>query len=230
MFKKIKNMVVTALAVLGVLFIILILLPDYDEEEAVAAEDTVEAVQEKPVEEKEEAKEEEKVEKEEAEAADESENEENAVTVNIPQSELSEDALTFNTVSLEGDKASQDIFSGYDITIVHVWGTYCDPCIEEMGDYASLYKELPENVNLVGVVCDVYDGIDRNVSDAEGILKDADAEFLNLRTSDDLYGLTSSLQSVPATFFVDGKGHMIGSMLYSEGADKIKDRLSKYLK
>ena len=154
----------------------------------------------------------------------------NAVEVSIPSSEISDDEIRFMTVSLDNKEVTQEIFSDYDLTVVHVWGTFCQPCIDEMGDYAALYKELPDNVNLIAIITDVYDGIDSNVSDAESILKDAGAEFANLRTSDDLYDITESLEYIPASFFVDGSGHVIGSMMEGAGFDETKSRLDSYLK
>ncbi len=153
----------------------------------------------------------------------------NTVTVTIPESELSDLVLNFKTVSLDGNVVTQDIFADYDITVVHIWGTFCLPCIAEMGDYASFYKELPDNVNLVGLICDVYDGIDSNVSDANDILSNAGAEFLNLRTSDDLYDVTGSLQYVPSAFFVDREGHIIGELMDGANFSMTKERLDGYL-
>ena len=153
----------------------------------------------------------------------------NTVTVNIPSGEISKEKLTFKTVSLDNDKITQDIFSGYDITVVHVWGTFCGPCIAEMGDYADFYKDLPDNVNMIAIICDVYDGIDSNVSEAKDILKDADADFTNLRTSDDLYDVIGEFQYVPSSFFVDGEGHIIGSMMDGVGFEDTKKRLEGYL-
>lgn len=153
----------------------------------------------------------------------------NTVTVNIPSGEISKEKLTFKTVSLDNDKITQDIFSGYDITVVHVWGTFCGPCIAEMGDYADFYKDLPDNVNMIAIICDVYDGIDSNVSEAKDILKDAGADFTNLRTSDDLYDVIGEFQYVPSSFFVDGEGHIIGSMMDGVGFEDTKKRLEGYL-
>ena len=130
---------------------------------------------------------------------------------------------------MDNDKITQDIFSGYDITVVHVWGTFCGPCIAEMGDYADFYKDLPDNVNMIAIICDVYDGIDSNVSEAKDILKDADADFTNLRTSDDLYDVIGEFQYVPSSFFVDGEGHIIGSMMDGVGFEDTKKRLEGYL-
>lgn len=152
------------------------------------------------------------------------------VTVNIPDSALSANTIKFKTVSLDDKQVTQDIFSGYDLTIVHVWGTYCQPCISEMGDYAQLYKELPGNVNLIAIVCDVYDGIDNNVSSANRILSDAGAEFTNLRTSDDVYNIISGLQYIPSSFFVDSEGHLIGEMLNGASYSETVAKLNGYLK
>lgn len=251
---KILQVILIVLATLGVLFIILMLWPEGDDDEvasqpetqeaAVAApiatdnmtilESTAEAESNKAESEAPAPKEtESSTEAEETLLAENSgsghEDNGNNATVTIPQSELSRDTLRFKTVSLDNEKLSQDIFSNYDLTIVHVWGTFCNPCIREMGDYARLYKELPDNVNLVGLICDVYDGIDSNVSDAEEILGNADAEFLNMRSSDDLYDITADINYVPSSFFVDREGHMVGKIMDGAGFDETKKQLEKYL-
>ncbi len=162
----------------------------------------------------------------EGEAKDGSEKE--TVKVTIPESELSGKTLKFKTVTLDNKEVSQDIFSDYDITVVHVWGTFCGGCLQEMKDYADFYKNLPANINLVGIVCDVYDGIDSNAQDAKEILGDAGAEFMNLVTSDDIYEITYSFQYVPSTFFVDKEGHVIGEMMDGAGFEDTKRVLDGY--
>ncbi|SFC48475.1 TlpA family protein disulfide reductase [Butyrivibrio sp. YAB3001] len=154
----------------------------------------------------------------------------NTVAVNIPASELSRKQMLFKTVSLDNQTVTQDIFSEYDITIIHVWGTYCQPCIREMGDYANLYNELPSNVNLIGIVCDVYDGIDNNVSDANEILNDSGAAFINLRISDDIYSAIADIDVIPSSLFVDNEGHVIGEKLIGANFESTKKRLDEYLK
>ncbi|MCR5503262.1 MAG: redoxin domain-containing protein [Lachnospiraceae bacterium] len=154
----------------------------------------------------------------------------NTVTVSIPKKELSDQTLTFKTASLDNKKVTEKVFSDYDLTVVHMWGTYCQPCIGEMDEYAKLYRELPDNVNLIAIVCDVYDGIDNNVSEAYHILDDAGAGFTNLRISDDLYEIVEDLQYVPSSFFVDRDGHLIGEMMDGAGFDETKERLNGYLK
>lgn len=143
--------------------------------------------------------------------------------------EGSGESLSFTSATLKGDEVSDDIFSDHDITVVHVWGTYCGPCIEEMGDYASFYEDMPEGVNLVGIVCDVYEGSGENVDAAEEILSDAGASFENITVNDSLMPYISDLQFIPSSFFVDRNGKIIGEKL--EGADysQTMDQLEQYL-
>ena len=230
MLEKIKHMTVIVLAALGVLFIVLMLMPDDEAYSGNEKESETISKEEKTGHEKEsEAISKEEEAKHEKKKGDEEKNKKDAVTVNIPKSEVATESIRFQTTTLDNHAVTEDIFSDYDLTIVHVWGTFCMPCIAEMGDYAAFYEELPKNVNLVGIVCDVYDGIDTNVSDAKKILKNTSADFQNLRTSDDVYNLTASFQYVPSSFFVDGEGHIVGSVMVGAGFDETKERLEGYL-
>ena len=240
MWESIKKTIVIALATLGVLFIVIMLIPDDEEpaetaqseeisEEADADEKSEEEAEEDEAEAEEETEDAEAV-KEDAKEEETAKDEGNIAKVDIPSSEISDQKLEFTTVTLDGEKIDQDIFSDYDITVVHVWGTFCQPCIAEMGDYAKLYKKLPDNVNLIAIVCDVYEGIDTNVSEANDILGNAKAKFLNLRTSDDLYDVVGYFQYVPSSFFVDKEGRVIGSMMDGASFSDTKERLESYLK
>lgn len=153
----------------------------------------------------------------------------NTVSVTIPESELSANTISFTSTTLDGEPVDESIFADYDITVVHVWGTFCGPCIAEMGEYASMYEEKPDNVNLVGLICDVYEGDETSVDDAHEILSDAGAEFTNLRMSESLYNLTSSLGFVPSSFFVDSEGHLIGEMLDGADFDMTMEQLDTYI-
>lgn len=139
------------------------------------------------------------------------------------------DKLTFETVTLDGEPVSQDIFSDKDLTAVYVWGTFCEPAIEEMGDYAKLYKELPDNANMVGIICDVYGDSEDYVEDAKKILGDAGAEFTNLRMSSDLEVLLYDVQDFPAAFFVDKEGSIVGEVMdgatFAETKQKLEENL-----
>ena len=253
MLKKILKVLTIVFAAYGVLFIILLLLPE-DEEDTTAqtvTEESVEAVSEEEVTEGEAAKEEreetteaasetavaeaeeETVQNDQEEAAAEvgsgKEDGKHTVQVNIPESELGGETFKFRSTTLDNKVVTDEIFKDYDLTIVHVWGTYCGPCIAEMGDYAELYKDLPDNVNLVGLVCDVYDGLDNNVATAHEILDDAGAKFTNIATSDSNYDLVFAFQYVPSSFFVDREGRIVGKLMDGAKFKDTKKKLNSYL-
>ncbi len=157
------------------------------------------------------------------------ENTENTV-ISIPDSELGGNTLSFTTTDLNGNTVTaSDLFSPYDLTLVHIWGTYCGPCIAEIGEYGDLYRELPENVNLVGLVCDVYDGSDDNVSSAFSILNNADVTFQNLKVGGDLEGVLYCIDYVPSSFFVDKNGTVVGELMDGVHFQATKDRLYGYM-
>ena len=43
----------------------------------------------------------------------------------------------FSTTDLEGNTVTNDIFSQADLTVVNFWGTFCNPCINEMPELAK---------------------------------------------------------------------------------------------
>ncbi|MCR5272838.1 MAG: TlpA family protein disulfide reductase [Lachnospiraceae bacterium] len=135
--------------------------------------------------------------------------------------------ISFSTADLDGNTVTSDIFKDYDVTLVHVWATYCGPCIAEMGNYATLYENLPDNTNIIGLVIDVNEGDDYNVDSAKSILEDANASFTNLRLNEELYEVISNIQYVPSSFFVDSEGNIIGDILEGKGFDETNNKLSE---
>ena len=252
MLKKIRNVAIAVLAILGVLFVILMLLPDDEEgsgeaeyvaeEEAVSEDASAEETEQQAEVESDEAA----IQADAANGKDEAtevavsdndgEDSEantdsgNTVTVNIPASEISDKTLKFKSLTLDNKAVTQDIFKDYDLTVVHMWGTYCMPCVKEMGDYAQFYKDLPDNINMVAIVVDVYDGIDNNLSSANNILGDAGAEFVNIRTSDSLYDLMKSIQYVPSSVIVDKEGHIVGQIMDGASFEQTRSKLNEYIK
>lgn len=71
---------------------------------------------------------------------------------------------SFAATDLDGQSVDQGIFSGYALTMVNVWATFCGPCIQEMPDLGELAAEYQDKgVRIVGLVSDVLDA-DGNLS------------------------------------------------------------------
>lgn len=138
--------------------------------------------------------------------------------------------VSFSSTDLDGNNITDAIFSEADVTVVNVWGTFCPPCIREMPELAAWQKSMPENVRIIGIVCDVNStGDSRGVSNAKAILKRAGATFTNIVAGTSLATLLSGIQFVPTTFLVDKNGDIVGEMIVGAQVDKYKKAVEDYL-
>lgn len=124
---------------------------------------------------------------------------------------------SFRSYDLAGVAKDETVFSGYTLTMVNVWGTFCGPCINEMpelGELAAKYAD--KGVQIVGIVGDVFMGDDGTydmsaVETARSLVEQTGADYLHLLSSPDLLSAKlSTVAAVPTTFFVDSKGNVVG--------------------
>lgn len=132
----------------------------------------------------------------------------------------------FSAKTLEGKTVTQDIFKDYDVTMVNIWGTYCNPCIGEMEELQKVYENLPKNANLITVCVD-------------GNAKKEDAKFIKdkfkltfdiiLPDSNLEISLLKHITGVPTTIFLDNKGNPVDKEIIGviKGSDKSKAYLDK---
>lgn len=118
----------------------------------------------------------------------------------------------FETVDLAGNTVTNEIFYGKDLTVVNVWGTYCNPCIDEMPELAEWSESMPENVQLIGLVSDLSSMDDAETLElAQAICEATGADvYTSLVADDDFTELLSGIVGVPTTFFVDSTGTIVG--------------------
>lgn len=115
----------------------------------------------------------------------------------------------FTAVTFEGEEVSQEIFSGADLTMVNIWGTFCGPCIMEMPDLGEIAREYDgSGFQIIGIVTDAYEPGDETVGE---IVEVTGADYTHILLSMDLYNnYLNSVQVVPTTVFVDGEGKEVG--------------------
>lgn len=118
----------------------------------------------------------------------------------------------FETTDLTGNPVTEAIFSGKDLTVVNVWGTYCNPCIEEMPDLAAWSDSMPENVQLIGIVCDLASLEDTDTLETALAICEATGAsvYPSLIANQSLLPILQNVVGVPTTFFVDGSGKLVG--------------------
>ena len=44
------------------------------------------------------------------------------------------DTIAFETVDMDGNTVTEEVFTQSKLTMVNVWATYCNPCLSEMPD------------------------------------------------------------------------------------------------
>lgn len=139
--------------------------------------------------------------------------------------------VSFTAKTPFGDTIDSSIFADYDLTMINIWGTLCKPCIKEMPDIQTLYKDMQaENVNIIGFIANYQD--DR-VEKAKEILTELQITYSNVVFDDEVSGaITSQVPGYPTTVFVDSKGNIIGEQVtgahsYEEYKSIIKERLEE---
>lgn len=145
---------------------------------------------------------------------------ENGFPVNMPE---------FSTTDMDGNKVTNDTFADYDLTVVNFWATYCNPCIDELPELTEWKKELPDNVNLIGLLVDVDEKGSDQYKLAEKIIKETGADYQHLIATEEFDDIISNLVGVPTTFFVDSTGKIIGEPFAGADVSAYKQTVEDYL-
>lgn len=170
--------------------------------------------------------------------ADEGESTEAAVTsttvqiVTLPADENGPSPFfdAFTTKTIDGEDVNEDIFKGNKLTMVNVWGTFCDPCIYEMPFIEQLSKDYADKgLKVIGIVEDTYDFLKKEnnpdkLKKAENIVAQTGATYPILLPSDSLNKVRlNTINTFPSTFFLNEEGELItaaflGSRSYEQWA------------
>lgn len=135
----------------------------------------------------------------------------------------------FETEDLEGNKVTEAYFGNADVTIVHVWATYCDPCLEEMENLGKMAESLPDNAQVLGIAADVTSADAPEKDIAIQILSDNNVKFPSVIANDDLYPLLSGVIGVPTTFIVDKEGNVVDDPIIGSDVVGYKRMANDYL-
>lgn len=144
-------------------------------------------------------------------------------------SSFSERMPEFETIDLEGNTVTNEIFSQADLTVVNFWATYCSPCIDEMPDLQAWSEEMPENVQIIGILVDVASADAEEYELARQIVEKTGVTFTNLAVTDGMRGITDELIGVPTTFFVDKEGNFVGEEIVGTDVEGYKQFVEEYL-
>lgn len=138
------------------------------------------------------------------------------------------EAVAFEGQDLEGNTVSQEICTQSKLTMINVWATYCNPCLNEMPELGELVQEYDtSDFQLIGIVSDVLEGQDEDaLAYAADLVEETGADYPHLLLNESLYGgLLVEVSAVPTTFFLNENGEVldvvVGAMDKSHWKEKI---------
>lgn len=156
----------------------------------------------------------------------ETQKEENAASEK--EENAASEAVAFEGQDLEGNTVSQEICTQSKLTMINVWATYCNPCLNEMPELGELVQEYDtSDFQLIGIVSDVVEGQDEDaLAYAADLVEETGADYPHLLLNESLYsGLLAEVSAVPTTFFLNEKGEVldvvVGAMDKSHWKEKI---------
>lgn len=127
--------------------------------------------------------------------------------------------LTFTAKTVEGEEITSDIFADSRLTMMNIWATYCNPCLQEMpdlGEIAASYDKA--EFQMVGIISDVMEGDD--VEYAKALIEHTKANYPHLVLSESLYfNLVNGVDAVPTTFFVNKSGVVLGYVVGAQSKE-----------
>lgn len=135
----------------------------------------------------------------------------------------------FTATDLDGNTVTESIFQEKELTVLNIWGTFCGPCIGEMPELGDWAKEMPDNVQILGLIIDINgeeDTIHRDL--AVDITQEAGADFTNLIANMDFAPILKDVVGVPTTLFVDGDGNIVGDPIVGANVDGYKTFVEEY--
>lgn len=143
---------------------------------------------------------------------------------------LPEKFPSFSTKDLAGNTVTDSIIHEKDLTIFNIWGTFCGPCINEMPELGEWSRELPDNVQIIGLVCDIKGDTDTEHHDlAVEITEKANADFLHIVANNDFSEIMNWVTGVPTTLFVDKDGNIVGEPVVGAKVQAYKDFVEAYV-
>lgn len=130
----------------------------------------------------------------------------------------------FTTEDINGNTYTQEIFKDYDLTLVNVFATWCNPCVAEIPDLEQLRHNMADkNVNVIGIVLDVLDEngevIPEELEKAQSLAKQTGATYpFLLPDTTNFNGRLVGIEALPETFFVDKNGNIVGETYSGSGS------------
>jgi thiol-disulfide isomerase/thioredoxin len=119
----------------------------------------------------------------------------------------------FAEKDLAGQPLSLGAYRG-KVVLVDFWATWCGPCVNELPNVLAAYKKYhDQGFEIVGVSLDQDEGKLTSFMKEQGVTW---AQYFDGKGWDNKLAVKYGIQSIPATFLLDGNGTIIAQDLRGE--------------
>jgi len=127
--------------------------------------------------------------------------------------------FSFTAEDLYGSTVTEESMGERQLFFLHLWATWCPPCIVEMQDIAEIAKEYGDRVGFLGLLDDFSSNPDgaKNILESAGMPEffiNIDARLPELR---ELVELVNT-GSVPTTIIITAEGNMTEPLVGAYGS------------
>ena len=147
---------------------------------------------------------------------------------NAQASPVAKNIPHFTAKTIDGESVTEEIFAAKKITVVNIWGTFCPPCIAEMPELGEMARTLPQDAQVIGLICDATEN-SVQIQRAQEILQEANADFVNIIPDAQLMKFMENVEAVPTTIFINSTGEVVGKAIIGANVKGYKDELEKLL-
>ena len=140
--------------------------------------------------------------------------------------------LTFTAKDVDGAEVTSDVLANSKLTMLNVWATYCNPCLEEMPYLGEIVAEYDSaEFQILGILSDVSENSSQEDIDyAKELIEQTQANYPHLLLGQDLYNtLVGGVTAVPTTFFVKQDGEVLGYVTGAADKDTWKELINELL-
>lgn len=129
---------------------------------------------------------------------------------------------SFSTTDIYGKPQDESMIKNARYTLVLIWSTTCNPCIESMPKMESIYQEYKDvGVNMMGIVVNIQDqegnAVPSTIADAVSITEAKGVTFTNTMIPAPIMTfLYDEIQYTPTAFFVDSTGTIVSELYIGE--------------
>ena len=115
-------------------------------------------------------------------------------------------APEFTLTSLDGKSVELSSFRGKPV-FLNFWATWCPPCRAEMPDMSKLKAEMGDTIHIVGV------NMKETPDKVKPYVTENGCDWLHLLDEDGAIGKAYGVRGIPASYFLDAKGVIVGKQV-----------------